>query len=97
MAKPLAPADVVQLAAHAQLRFDGVRQAWMLLGPERVFTPSESAVAILQACDGVASIRQVAQKLAAEFSAPADVIERDCLMVLAMLEAKGYLARGSAA
>lgn len=95
MAEALSPQTVVRLAPHAQLRFDTVRQAWMLLGPERVFTPSDTAVAILQACDGAASIAQVAAYLAEEFNAPAEVILRDALLVLQSLESKGYLARGA--
>ncbi len=96
MAEALTPHSIVSLAPHAQLRFDELRQIWMLLGPERVFTPSETAVALLQACDGLASIAEVARGLAARFNAPAGVIERDSLLVLAVLEAKGYLKRCSA-
>jgi pyrroloquinoline quinone biosynthesis protein D len=92
MADALTPDDVVRLAPHALLRFDAMRQSWLLLGPERVFSPSDTAVAILQACDG-ASIGAVAARLAQMFNAPAEVILKDALMVLESLAAKGYLTR----
>lgn len=96
MPDPLTRDSIVALAAHAQLRFDAVRQAWTLLGPERVYSPSDTAVEILQACDGGKTIAQVAQELADRFNAPMEVIERDSLCVLSALDAKGYLRRGGA-
>lgn len=93
MPEALTRESIVALAPHAQLRFDATRQAWMLLGPERVYSPTETAVEILQACDGTLSIAQVAQGLADRFNAPVEVIERDSLCVLAALDAKGYLRR----
>jgi pyrroloquinoline quinone biosynthesis protein D len=91
VADPLGPDDVVGLAPHVRLRFDEARQAWLLLGPERVFTPSETAVAILQACDGSSSVRDIANRLAERYSAPADLIMNDALTLLTSLAGKGYL------
>lgn len=95
MPEGLTEHSVVRLAPHVTLRFDAVRDAWTLLGPERVFSPSSSAVAVIRACDGRASIAEVAEKLAAEFDAPAAVILKDALGVLDALRAKGYLAEGA--
>jgi pyrroloquinoline quinone biosynthesis protein D len=87
----LMPTSRPQLARHAKLRFDDVRQRWLLLAPERLLTPSETAVAVLNLCDGARSIDSMATKLAAEFNAPAAAILDDILPVLQDLADKGYV------
>ena len=40
------------LPRHAKLKFDQTRQVWVILAPERVLSPDEVAVEVLQLCDG---------------------------------------------
>ena len=40
------------LPAYLKLRFDAGRDRWVLLAPERVLTPDQTAVAVLKLCDG---------------------------------------------
>jgi pyrroloquinoline quinone biosynthesis protein D len=80
------------LVRHVKLRFDDTRKAWVLLAPERLMTPSETAVDVLKLCDGVRSIDVIAKTLAAEFDAPEDAILADILPLLQDMADKGYLA-----
>ena len=40
------------LPAYLKLRHDAGRGRWVLLAPERILTPDETAVAVLKLCDG---------------------------------------------
>ena len=53
------------LPRHAKLKFDETRQVWVILAPERVLAPDEIAVEVLQLCDGVRSVADMADQLAA--------------------------------
>ena len=79
------------LARHVKLRMDDTRQRWVLLAPERLLTPSETAVAVLQLCDGARSVTDIAAQLAAEFDAPTAAILDDILPVLQDLADKGHI------
>jgi len=70
-------AIVPALPRGVRLRYDESRGQWFLLGPERVFEPDETAVAILQRIDGVRSIEAIAQDLAIAFEADRDEIAAD--------------------
>ena len=87
----LVAGSVPRLARHAKLRHDDTRGQWVLLAPERILTPSETAVAVLQLCDGTASVTVIAGKLAAEYEAPPGEILADILPVLQELADLGYV------
>ena len=87
----LAATSCPRLARHVKLRHDATRNQWVMLAPERILTPSETAVAVLQLCDGAARIDAIAEKLAAEYEAPAAEILADILPVLQDLADKGYV------
>ena len=53
-----------------QFRFDAVRDAWVLLAPEKLYLPDEIAVEILQRIDGRRSVDGIVDELAAAFDAP---------------------------
>jgi pyrroloquinoline quinone biosynthesis protein D len=72
-----------------KLRFDTVRNAWVLLAPEKLFLPDEIAVEILKLVDGERSIDAIVDALAARFTAPREVIAVDVAGVLQDLSAKG--------
>mgnify|MGYP001351667201 CR=1 FL=1 len=87
----LGPGSVPRLARHAKLRHDEVRGHWVLLAPERILTPSDTAVAVLQLCDGAARIDSIALRLASEYEAPLATILDDILPMLQELADKGYV------
>lgn len=79
------------LPRHAKLRFDATRQVWVILAPERVLAPDETAVEVLQLCDGVRSVSQVVDQLAGKYAAERDAIAADVIAMLQDLADKGFL------
>ena len=79
------------LPAYLKLRHDAGRGRWILLAPERVLTPDDTAVAVLKLCDGKRTVEDIVEALAKEYSAPADVIRADVLDMLQGLADKGYV------
>jgi pyrroloquinoline quinone biosynthesis protein D len=75
-----------------KFRFDAVRQAWVVLAPERLFLPDDIAVEILQRVDGVRSTAQIVDDLAVAFSAPRDVIAGDVTVMLHSLSGRGAIS-----
>lgn len=76
-------ASVLSFARHAKFRFDEVRQAWIVLAPERLLLPDEQAVAILRLVDGERDAAAIIDTLSAQYQAPRDTVAGD---VLAMLQ-----------
>lgn len=87
----LTPDSIPHLPRHVRLRFDKARGLWVLLAPERVLVPDETAVEVLQLCDGARSIAAIAGELAQKYDAPAEVIVQDVTGMLADLAGKGFL------
>lgn len=79
------------LPPYLKLRHDAGRDRWVLLAPERILSPDQTAVAVLKLCDGKRTVKEIAAALAKEYSAPADVIEADVLDLLQGLADKGYV------
>jgi pyrroloquinoline quinone biosynthesis protein D len=79
------------LPRHAKLRFDETRQVWVILAPERVLAPDETAVEVLQLCDGVRSVSQVVDLLAQKYAAEREAIATDVVAMLQDLADKGFL------
>jgi pyrroloquinoline quinone biosynthesis protein D len=79
------------LPRHAKLRFDETRQRWVILAPERVLAPDETAVEILQLCDGARSVAQMIDQLAAKYTAERAAIGADVIAMLQDLADKGFL------
>ena len=73
---------VLQFAPHARFRFDEVRQAWVVLAPERLLLPDEQAVEILQMIDGERTVDTVIDELARRYEAPRELIAADVLKML---------------
>ena len=76
-------ASVPKLPRGVRLHFDQVRNAHVLLAPERAFNVDGNAVAVLQLVDGQRSVAVIAGDLATRYRADPVVIERD---VAAMIE-----------
>ncbi len=79
------------LATGVKFRFDEVRQAWIILAPERLFLPDEQAVAILKMIDGRRTLGVIIDELAATFDAPRALIAGDVTTMLGDLAEKGVL------
>ncbi len=77
--------SVPQLVRHARLRHDKVRDRWVLMSPEQVLMPDDTAVAILQKLDGTRTVTDVVTALATEYDAPADMVRADTLAFLQQL------------
>lgn len=72
-----------------KFRFDAVRDAWVLLAPEKLFIPDEIAVEILKLVDGERSVSVIVDDLAARFDAPRELIATDVIAALDDLSARG--------
>ena len=80
-----------RLPRGVKLRHDDVRQRWTLLAPERIFEVDGTAAAVLQLCDGERDLGRIVAELAARYSAPPAVIEKDVVAMLGDLKAKRVL------
>jgi pyrroloquinoline quinone biosynthesis protein D len=79
----VAGGSVLRFAPRARFRFDAVRQAWVVLMPERLLLPDEQAVAVLQLVDGGRDADAIVAALSRQYEAPREAIAAD---VLAMLQ-----------
>src|ERR1700746_2488866 len=80
-----------KLPRHARLKFDETRQVWVILAPERVLAPDEIAVEVLQLCDGVRSVADMADLLSQKYAAPREALLADIIAMLQDLADKGFL------
>ncbi len=76
---------------HVKMRHDTGRDRWIILAPERVFNPDETAVAVLKLCDGQRSVSEIAATLSQEYQAPLDVVTNDIVAMLQDLADKGVV------
>jgi pyrroloquinoline quinone biosynthesis protein D len=74
-----------------KFRFDTVRDAWIVLAPERLFLPDEQAVEILKLVDGARTLGVIIDALATRFDAPRDLIAGDVTTMLGDLADKGVV------
>jgi pyrroloquinoline quinone biosynthesis protein D len=78
-------------ATGVKFRFDAVRDAWVLLAPERLFLPDEQAIEILKLVDGVRSLGTIINDLTARYEAPRELIAGDVETMLRDLGDKGVV------
>ena len=83
--------SVPRLPRHIKLRFDKRRDLWVVLAPERVLVPDETALEILKRCDGETSVDAIVDALAAAYAAPAAEIREDVSALLQDLADKGFI------
>lgn len=79
------------LPRYARLHFDKTRDRWMLLVPERVMVPDDTAIEILHICDGVRTIGEIIDHLAEKYLAEREAIATDVVSMLQDLADKGFL------
>ena len=80
-----------RLAPGVRLHFDPTREAWVLLGPERVMEAEGPASEILRRCDGSRTVDQIVDELAALYSAARAEIAGDVAEMLGDLATKRLL------
>jgi len=85
----IAEGSVPRLAAHARLRFDKQREQWVLLAPERIFVLDDIALAIVERCQGRATLGEIVDDLARTFDAPREQVLADTGALL-----QGFLDKG---
>ncbi len=74
-----------------RFRYDSVRESWVVFAPERLFGPDEQAVEILKLVDGIRTLDEIVDDLAARYDAPRDLIADDVTTMLRDLADKGAL------
>jgi pyrroloquinoline quinone biosynthesis protein D len=79
------------LAPGVRLTFDKARDRWVVLAPERVLVPDETALEILQRCNGTTQLDAIVDELATAYSADRSEIEHDVRDLLASLIEKRIL------
>jgi pyrroloquinoline quinone biosynthesis protein D len=79
------------LPKHIKLRHDPGRGRWIILAPERVFSPDDIAVEVLKLCDGQRSVSEIAATLSQEYQAPLEEITNDIVAMLQDLSDKGVV------
>jgi len=78
-------------ATGVKFRFDAVREAWIVLAPERLFLPDEQAIEILKLIDGARTLGAIIDELAARYEAPRALIAGDVETMLGDLTNKGVV------
>ena len=86
-----ATASVPAFNRGFRLRHDAVRDAWVVLAPERLFLLDEPAVEVLKLVDGARSVPDIVDALAARFAAPREAIAADVEAMLRDLADKGAI------
>jgi coenzyme PQQ biosynthesis protein PqqD len=82
------------LAPKARLRKDARSGRYMLLYPERGMELNATGVAIVQLCDGQATVKEIVDLLVRRYaSTPSHVIESEVLSFLGALQDRALLAR----
>ncbi len=87
----ICPTSTPRLPRHVKFRFDETREAWVILGPERVLFPDQIAVEILKRCDGEASIASIAGEVAVGFDVTAEEVQDDVIEFLRDMAEKGFI------
>jgi pyrroloquinoline quinone biosynthesis protein D len=85
--------DVPRLPRGVRLRFDGARNAHVLLAPERAFDLDAIAASILEMVDGQRSVGAIVDALAERFGEDRGVIEGDVVAMLDDLVTKRVVER----
>jgi len=74
-----------------RLRHDAVRDAWVVLAPERLLLLDQIGAAVLQLVDGVRTVPDIVAALAVQFDAPATQIAGDVDTMLRDLQQQGAI------
>jgi pyrroloquinoline quinone biosynthesis protein D len=84
-------ASVPRLPRGVRLREDRARGRWVVMAPERMFVPDETALEVLRLVDGTRSVEAIVAELAARYAAPQPEILADVTAMLQELADKGVV------
>ncbi|MCO6416420.1 pyrroloquinoline quinone biosynthesis peptide chaperone PqqD [Siccirubricoccus sp. KC 17139] len=90
----MTPGAIPRFAPGMKLREDRARGQWVVMGPERMFVPDETALEILRLVDGRRSIAAIVDDLAARYDAERGLIETDVLALFTDLHGRGVVTGG---
>jgi pyrroloquinoline quinone biosynthesis protein D len=82
---------IPRFAPGVRLHHDKARARWVVMAPERMFIPDETALEVLQLVDGRRDMNAIIEALVAKFAAPRDVIAADVQAMLEDLTNRGAL------
>ncbi|GGJ28272.1 pyrroloquinoline quinone biosynthesis peptide chaperone PqqD [Neoroseomonas lacus] len=80
-----------RFAPGVRLHHDKARDRWVVMAPERMFVPDETALEVLRLVDGARDVDVIVDALAAKFDAPRDLIATDVNAMLDDLVVRGAL------
>ena len=83
--------EVPVLPRGVRIHRDKVRDAWVLLAPERAVTLDQVAHAVLSEVDGTRSFGEITDALARKYDAPAAQIASDAAGFLLALRQRRFL------
>jgi len=86
------PNSVPRLARKARLRYEEVRNADLLLLPERVVKLNPTGAAILRLCDGQRTVSQITQQLETQYGQTG--LDEDVLEFLQNVSRQGWIEVG---
>jgi len=78
-----------RFAPGVRLQEDRARDRWIVMAPERMFLPDETALAVLRLVDGARDEAAIVAELAALYAAPPEVIAADVRALLEDLRQRG--------
>lgn len=87
----VAPDSVPRLAPHVRMRFDAVRDRWVVMAPERMLVPDDIAADVLRRLDGGLTVAALTGLLAADYQATQEEIAGDVTEMLQDLVDKGFV------
>jgi pyrroloquinoline quinone biosynthesis protein D len=82
---------IPSFAPGVRLHHDKARARWVVMAPERMFIPDETALEVLQLVDGARDLDAIIEALVTKFSAPRDVIAADVRAMVQDLTNRGAL------
>ena len=80
-----------RFAPGVRLHHDVARERWVVMAPERMFVPDETALEVLRLVDGARDLDAIIDALAVKFDAPREVIAGDVRGLLDNLVERGAL------
>ena len=83
--------SIPRFAAQVKLHHDLARDQWILQAPEKIIELNETAVDIVEHCDGVLTVSEIIQSLCKEYQVSYEVISEDIMLTIQMLTDKRYL------
>ncbi len=85
------PTDIPRLPRGVRLHHDKVRDAWVLLAPERAVSLDAIGHAVLSQVDGTRSFGEIVETLAQKYNAPPEQIAEDSAGFLGALRTRLFL------